>query len=38
MESGVSGMIFERNAPVPMSDGLQLRVNIYRPRRDVIPR
>src|SRR5271170_2609609 len=34
MESGVSGMIFERKAPVPMSDGLQLRVNIYRPETE----
>ena len=30
-DSGVPGMIFDHNAPVTMTDGLQLRVNIYRP-------
>jgi uncharacterized protein len=34
MESGVPGMIFERSAPVAMSDGVQLRINIYRPETE----
>lgn len=33
VETGVPGMIFERNVQVTMSDGLKLRVNIYRPDR-----
>jgi uncharacterized protein len=31
VESGVPGMIFERNVEVAMTDGLALRVNVYRP-------
>lgn len=31
VETGVPGMIFERNVEVPMSDGLTLRANVYRP-------
>ena len=31
VDSGVPGMTFDHNAPVTMTDGLQLRVNIYRP-------
>jgi uncharacterized protein len=31
MDSGVQGMAWEHNTPVTMTDGLQLRVNIYRP-------
>ncbi len=31
VDSGVQGMAFDHNAPITMTDGLQLRVNIYRP-------
>lgn len=31
--SGVPGMTFDHDVPVPMTDGLQLRVNIYRPEK-----
>ena len=31
VDSGVPGMAFDHNTPVTMTDGLQLRVNIYRP-------
>jgi predicted acyl esterase len=31
VQSGVAGMIFEQNVEVEMSDGLKLRVNVYRP-------
>ena len=31
VDSGVQGMVFDHNLPVTMTDGLQLRVNIYRP-------
>ena len=31
VETGIAGMIFERNVTVAMSDGLALRLNIYRP-------
>jgi predicted acyl esterase len=31
VDSGVQGMAFDHNTPVTMTDGLQLRVNIYRP-------
>ena len=31
VDSGVRGMAFDHNMPVTMTDGLQLRVNIYRP-------
>lgn len=31
IETGVPGMIFEHNVPVTMSDGLSLRINVYRP-------
>lgn len=31
VKSGVPGMVFDHDVTVPMSDGLPLRVNIYRP-------
>ncbi|MBL4802797.1 MAG: CocE/NonD family hydrolase [Emcibacter sp.] len=31
LDSDVPGMIFEHNVPVTMTDGIALRVNIYRP-------
>lgn len=31
--SGVPGMIFDHDVPVTMTDGVRLRVNIYRPDR-----
>jgi uncharacterized protein len=31
VDSGVRGMAFDHDTPVTMTDGLQLRVNIYRP-------
>src|SRR5947209_6500464 len=31
--SGVPGMLFDHDVPVTMTDGLQLRVNIYRPEK-----
>jgi uncharacterized protein len=31
VDSGVPGMAFDHNTPVTMTDGVQLRVNIYRP-------
>lgn len=31
VETGVKGMVFERDVDVTMTDGLKLRVNIYRP-------
>lgn len=31
IDSGVPGMIFEHNVSVTMTDGVELRVNIYRP-------
>jgi predicted acyl esterase len=31
VDSGVPGMIFEQNVSVTMTDGVALRVNIYRP-------
>ncbi|GBQ99713.1 putative acyl esterase [Acetobacter nitrogenifigens DSM 23921 = NBRC 105050] len=31
--SGVAGMAFDHDVPVIMTDGLQLRVNIYRPEK-----
>jgi predicted acyl esterase len=31
VDSGVPGMLFEHNVPVAMTDGVRLRVNIYRP-------
>lgn len=34
IDSGVAGMIFERDVAVPMSDGLTLRANVYRPAKD----
>jgi uncharacterized protein len=33
VESGVPGMTLDHNAPVTMTDGVQLRVNIYRPEK-----
>ena len=33
VDSGVPGMIFEHNVAVTMTDGVQLRVNIYRPEK-----
>jgi predicted acyl esterase len=33
VNSGVPGMIFEHDVPVTMTDGVQLRVNIYRPEK-----
>jgi predicted acyl esterase len=33
VKSGVPGMIFDHDVPVTMTDGLQLRVNIYRPEK-----
>jgi uncharacterized protein len=33
VDSGVPGMIFEHNVPVTMSDGIAIRVNIYRPEK-----
>jgi hypothetical protein len=33
VDSGVPGMIFEQNVPVTMTDGVALRVNIYRPEK-----
>ena len=33
VDSGVPGMIFEHNVPVTMTDGVALRVNIYRPEK-----
>jgi putative CocE/NonD family hydrolase len=33
VDSGVPGMIFDHDVPVTMSDGLKLRVNIYRPEK-----
>jgi uncharacterized protein len=29
----VPGMLFEHNVPVTMTDGVRLRVNIYRPEK-----
>lgn len=34
VETGVPGMIFERNVGVTMTDGLNLRVNVYRPQKE----
>jgi predicted acyl esterase len=31
VDSGVKGMAFDHNTPVTMTDGVQLRINIYRP-------
>lgn len=31
--SGVPGMLFDHDVPVTMTDGLQLRANIYRPEK-----
>jgi predicted acyl esterase len=31
VDSGVPGMAFDHNVPVTMTDGVQLRTNIYRP-------
>lgn len=31
VDSGVPGMVFEHNVPVTMTDGVQLRANVYRP-------
>lgn len=31
--SGVPGMVFDHDVPVPMTDGVQLRINIYRPEK-----
>jgi len=31
VDSGVPGMALDHNTPVTMTDGLQLRVNVYRP-------
>jgi len=31
VDSGVPGMAFDHNTPVTMTDGIQLRLNIYRP-------
>lgn len=31
VETGIAGLIFERNVQVTMSDGLDLRLNVYRP-------
>ncbi len=33
VDSGVPGMIFDHDVPVTMTDGMQLRVNIYRPEK-----
>ncbi|CAG9262498.1 Cocaine esterase [Paraburkholderia unamae] len=33
VDSGVPGMIFDHDVPVTMTDGVQLRVNIYRPEK-----
>ncbi|MBV8397740.1 MAG: CocE/NonD family hydrolase [Acetobacteraceae bacterium] len=33
VKSGVPGMIFDHDVSVTMTDGLQLRVNIYRPEK-----
>ena len=33
VDSGVPGMIFDHNVPVTMTDGVKLRVNIYRPEK-----
>ncbi|MGA0599351.1 CocE/NonD family hydrolase [Caulobacter sp. KR2-114] len=33
VNSGVPGMIFDHDVPVTMTDGVQLRVNIYRPEK-----
>ncbi|CAB3810639.1 CocE/NonD family hydrolase [Paraburkholderia fynbosensis] len=33
VDSGVPGMIFDHDVPVTMTDGLDLRVNIYRPEK-----
>ncbi|MBR1159430.1 CocE/NonD family hydrolase [Bradyrhizobium elkanii] len=32
-KTGVPGMLFDHDVPVTMTDGLQLRVNIYRPEK-----
>jgi predicted acyl esterase len=34
VESGVPGMVFEHGVPVTMTDGLALRINIYRPDKE----
>jgi hypothetical protein len=31
VDSGVPGLAFDHNVPVTMTDGVQLRANIYRP-------
>src|ERR1700679_3450022 len=31
VDSGVPGMAFDHNTPVTMTDGIHLRLNIYRP-------
>lgn len=33
VDSGVPGMIFDHDVPVAMTDGVKLRVNIYRPEK-----
>ena len=33
VESGIQGMLFDHDVAVTMTDGLQLRVNIYRPEK-----
>ncbi|MCX2561208.1 CocE/NonD family hydrolase [Acetobacter farinalis] len=33
VKSGVPGMIFDHDVPVTMTDGVQLRANIYRPEK-----
>lgn len=33
IDSGVPEMIFEHNVAVPMSDGIAIRLNIYRPQK-----
>jgi hypothetical protein len=33
VDSGVPGTIFEQNVPLTMTDGVALRVNIYRPEK-----
>jgi len=34
IDSGVPGMLFQKNVQVTMTDGLQLRINVYRPDRE----
>ena len=34
VQSGVPGMVFERGVPVTMTDGLALRINVYRPDKE----